>query len=91
MCYKGYQTLAAIGATFSGAEPVYNIEEFLSHCGRLGFLVFKDYQCATKHNISRYNNQDKSKSDSISIISVELQEALLSALTFKRKQISTLP
>ena len=62
---------------FSGAKPVYDVDEFLSQCGGFGFLVFKDYQCVTNHNIARHNNQDKFASDSISIISDELQ-ALIS-------------
>jgi hypothetical protein len=62
---------------FSGAKPVYDVEDFLSQSGELGFLVFKDYQCATKHNItSRSNNQDTLASDSISIVSIQLQELI---------------
>jgi hypothetical protein len=61
---------------FSGAKPVYDVEEFLSQCGGLGFLVFKNYQCATKHSIASRNNQDTSASDTISIVSNELQELI---------------
>lgn len=61
---------------FSGAKPVYDVDEFLSRCGGFGFLVFKDYQCATNHNIASHNNQDKFASDSISIVSDELQELI---------------
>jgi len=61
---------------FSGAKPVYNVEEFLSQCEEPDFLVFKDYQCATKHNINSHNNQETFASNSISIVSIELQELI---------------
>lgn len=61
---------------FSGAKPIYDVEEFLSQCGELGFLVFKNYQCATKHNVANPNNRDTLASDSISIVSIKLQELI---------------